>query len=93
MTRSVCVVTLIEHVGAVAATPPQLGPVSGLAAKGQRIQQTIDSLLDEAAVAISRSAWTAVHDRSLNVLAHDTDNSDAHAFMAAAEICKKPIWS
>ena len=51
----------------------------------ERIQQTIDSLLDEAVAAISRSDWAAVRDRALNVLALDPDNNDAHAFVAAAD--------
>ncbi len=51
----------------------------------ERIQQTIDSLLDEAVAAISRSDWAAVRDRAQNVLALDPDNNDAHSFMAAAD--------
>ncbi len=51
----------------------------------QRIQHAIDSLLDEAVAAISRSDWAAVRDRAQNVLALDPDNNDAHAFMEAAD--------
>ena len=50
-----------------------------------RIQQTIDSLLDEAVAAISRSDWAAVRDRAQNVLALDPASSDALSFMAAAD--------
>mgnify|MGYP001353383815 CR=1 FL=1 len=50
-----------------------------------RIQRRIDSLLDEADQAISQSDWAAVRDRAQNVLALDPDNSDANAFIAAAD--------
>ena len=50
-----------------------------------RIQRTIDSLLDEAEQAVSRSDWAAVHDRASNVLAFDPDNQDAATFLAAAD--------
>ena len=51
----------------------------------ERIQQTINSLLDEAVAAISRSDWVAVRDRAQNVLALDPTNEDANSFIAAAE--------
>ena len=41
---------------------------------GQRVQRTIDSLLDEAEQAVSRSDWAAVQDRARNVLAFDPNN-------------------
>ena len=51
----------------------------------ERIQQTINSLLDEAVAAISRSDWAAVRDRAQNALALDPDSIDANAFLAAAD--------
>ena len=41
--------------------------------------------MDEADQAISQSDWAAVRDRAQNVLALDPDNSDANAFIAAAD--------
>ena len=51
----------------------------------ERIQRRIDRLLDEADEAVSRSDWALVRDRAQNVLAFDPENSDALAFLAAAE--------
>ena len=53
-----------------------------------RIQRTIDSLLDEVEQAVSRSDWAVAQDRARNVLALDPDNQDAAAFMAAADRAK-----
>ena len=50
-----------------------------------RIQRTINSLLDEAEQAVSRSDWSVVQDRARNVLAFDPENQDAAAFLAAAD--------
>ena len=51
----------------------------------ERVQRTIERLLDEAEDAISRSALSAVRDRAQNVLALDHENRDALAFIEAAE--------
>ncbi len=51
----------------------------------ERVQRTIERLLDEAEDAISRSDWSAVRDRAQNVLALDHENRDALAFVEAAE--------
>jgi len=51
----------------------------------ERIQRTIERLLDEAEDAISRSDWAAVRDRAQNVLALDHENRDALAFLEASE--------
>ena len=51
----------------------------------ERIQRQIDRLLDEAEAAIAQSDWARVQDRAENVLALDPDNSDARAYLAAAE--------
>ena len=51
----------------------------------ERVQRTINNLLDEAEEAVSRSDWAVVQDRARNVLAFDPDNQDAAAFMAAAD--------
>ncbi len=51
----------------------------------ERVQRTIERLLDEGEDAISRSDWSAVRDRAQNVLALDHENSDALAFIEAAE--------
>ena len=51
----------------------------------ERIQKAIDSLLEEAVAAISRSDWAAVRDRAQNALALDPENLDANALLAAAD--------
>ena len=51
----------------------------------ERVQRAIESLLDEAEDAISRSDWSAVRDRAQNVLALDHESPDALAFLEAAE--------
>ena len=50
-----------------------------------RIQRTINGLLDEAEQAVSRSDWSVVQDRARNVLAFDPDNEDAQALIAMAD--------
>lgn len=40
----------------------------------ERVQRTIDSLLDEAEQAVSRSDWAAVQDWARNVLTFDPNN-------------------
>ena len=51
----------------------------------ERIQRRIDSLLDEADQAIADEDWTTVASRARSVLRLDADNSDALAYLAAAE--------
>jgi serine/threonine protein kinase len=51
----------------------------------ERIQRRIDTLLDEADQAISRSDWESVRDRAQNVLALAHENRDALAFIEAAD--------
>ena len=51
----------------------------------ERIQRRIDSLLDEADQAIADEDWSTVASRSRAVLRLDADNSDALAYLAAAE--------
>jgi len=50
-----------------------------------RIQRRIDSLLDEADQAIANEDWPTVASRVRSVLAIDPANSDAVAYLAAAE--------
>ena len=50
-----------------------------------RIKRRIESLLDEADQAVSRSDWGTAKDRASNVLAFDPANAEAEAFLAAAE--------
>ena len=52
----------------------------------ERVQRTIERLLDEAEDAISQSDWAVVRDRAQNVLALDHDNRDALAFVEAAHM-------
>ena len=49
-----------------------------------RVQRQIDRLLDEAEAAITQSDWALARDRSQNVIALDTENADALAYLAAA---------
>jgi len=51
----------------------------------ERIQRRIDQLLTEADEAVSVSDWLRVQDRARNVLAFDSENSEALAYLAAAE--------
>ena len=51
----------------------------------ERIQRRIDSLLDEADQAIANEDWPTVASRVRSVLAIDPANSDAVAYLAAAE--------
>ena len=51
----------------------------------ERVQRTIQNLLDEAEQAVGRSDWDLVRDRAQNVLAFDPDNQDASFFLAAAD--------
>jgi len=51
----------------------------------ERVQRTIENLLDEAELAVSRTEWDIVRDRAQNVLAFYPDNKDAALFLAAAE--------
>ena len=50
----------------------------------ERVQRTIEGLLDEAEQAVGKSDWDLVRDRAQNVLAFDPDNQDAVYFLAAA---------
>ena len=50
-----------------------------------RVQRTIENLLDEAEQAVGRSDWDSVKDRAQNALAFDPDNQDAAFFLAAAD--------
>ena len=50
-----------------------------------RIKRRIDSLLDEADAAISRYDWEALREAAQAVLRLDPGNSDARAYLAAAE--------
>ncbi len=51
----------------------------------ERIQRRIDSLLDEADQAIANEDWATVASRARAVLRLDAENSDALAYLAAAE--------
>ena len=51
----------------------------------ERIQRRIDSLLDEADEAVSKLDWATVRDRARAVLGLDPGNSDAIAYIEAAE--------
>ena len=51
----------------------------------ERIQRRIDSLLDEADLAIASEDWPTVASRARSVLAIDPANADAIAYLAAAE--------
>ncbi len=51
----------------------------------ERIQRRIDSLLDEADQAIANEDWHTVGSRARSVLAVGPANSDAIAYLAAAE--------
>ncbi len=51
----------------------------------ERIQRRIESLLDEADQAIAIEDWTTVASRARAVLRLDSENSDALAYLAAAE--------
>ena len=51
----------------------------------ERVQRTIEGLLDEAEDSISGSDWSVVRDRAQNVLALEHENRDALAFLEAAE--------
>ncbi len=50
-----------------------------------RVQRQIDRLLDGAEEAIASQEWTMVGDRARSVLRLDPENSDAIAYLAAAE--------
>ena len=51
----------------------------------ERVQRQIDRFLDEAEQAMSHTDWETVRDRSNSALALDPGNSDAQAFLAAAD--------
>ena len=51
----------------------------------ERIQRRIDTLLDEADQAISRSDWESVRDHAKVALGLDPENTDALAFLASVE--------
>ena len=51
----------------------------------ERIQRRIDSLLDEAEVAIKQLDWRVVHDRAEAVLAIDPENADGLTYLATAD--------
>jgi hypothetical protein len=51
----------------------------------ERVQRQIDRLLDEAEAAVRELNWTVVRDRARAVLAFDSDNVDAKAFLEAAQ--------
>ena len=51
----------------------------------ERIQRQIDRLLNEADEAVLRSDWALARDRAQNVLAFDPENSDARAYLTAAD--------
>ena len=50
-----------------------------------RMQRQVDRLLDAAEEAVEQLNWTVVRDRALAALALDAENSDALAYLAAAE--------
>ena len=50
----------------------------------ERVQRTIEGLLDVAEQAVGRSDWDLVEDRAQNVLAFDPENQDAAYFLTAA---------
>ena len=50
-----------------------------------RIQRRINSLLDEADAAVSRYDWEALREAAQAVLRLDPENSDALAYLAAAQ--------
>ena len=51
----------------------------------ERIQCRIDSLLDEADQAIAHEDWYTVASRARSVLVIDPENSDAAAYLVAAD--------
>jgi hypothetical protein len=51
----------------------------------ERIQCRIDSLLDEADQAIAHEDWSTVASRARSVLVIDPENSDAAAYLVAAD--------
>ena len=51
----------------------------------ERVRRQVERLLDEAEEAVARLDWETVRDRARAVVAFDPENSDALAFMAAAE--------
>ncbi len=51
----------------------------------ERVQRQIDRLLDEMEQAASDGAWDAARARATDVLAMDSENEDAKAFLAVAE--------
>src|SRR5438445_770236 len=53
--------------------------------QSDRIQQRINTFLDEADEAAARSDWARVRDRAQNVLAFDPENSEALSYIAAAD--------
>ena len=65
--------------------------VSGLESGGrsamasERVQRQIDRLLDGAEAAITRYDWEAVRQAAQAVLSLDAENTDARAYVAAAE--------
>jgi len=58
---------------------------AGVRMQSDRIQQRINTFLDEADEAAARSDWARVRDRAQNVLAFDPQNSDALSYIAAAD--------
>ena len=51
----------------------------------QRIQRQIDRLLDEAEEAVAQRDWAILRERAEHILTHDPQNTDALAFLGAAE--------
>ncbi len=51
----------------------------------ERIQRQVGQLLDQAENALSAGDWTQVRELGQRVLTIDPDNSEAPAFLAAAE--------
>ena len=50
----------------------------------ERVRRRIDSLLDEAEVAVAQKDWATVRDRAEAVLTLDPDNADARFYLEAA---------
>ena len=51
----------------------------------ERLQRRIESLLDQTDEAVSRYDWEAVRQAAQSALRFDPENSDARAYLAAAD--------
>jgi hypothetical protein len=56
----------------------------------ERFRRRIETLLDEADIAVAASNWDLVRDRAKNVLALDPKNGEARQFLEAADRAERP---